>query len=97
MLGPFRPAVAAAGALLMGLVLGPLGGCAIDGILVEPKEPAPFDTQIGDRVDDDGDGHMNADDSGSADCDDSNPDIHPGATETPGDGVDSNCDGEDDT
>ena len=32
----------------------------------------------------------------SEDCDDTNPDIHPGAEETAGDGVDSNCDGEDD-
>jgi hypothetical protein len=44
-------------------------------------------------VDADGDGYTVAD----GDCDDSNADIHPGATETPGDGVDSNCDGNDDT
>ena len=31
------------------------------------------------------------------DCDDADPDVHPGATETVGDGVDSNCDGNDDT
>ena len=29
------------------------------------------------------------------DCDDSNADIHPEATETEGDGVDSNCNGDD--
>ena len=40
----------------------------------------------------DGDGYDEYDD-----CDDDDPDIHPEAEETPGDGVDSNCDGNDDT
>ncbi len=44
-------------------------------------------------IDDDGDGYY----ADIDDCDDNNPDIHPGAPETPGDGVDSNCDGNDDT
>ena len=43
--------------------------------------------------DNDGDGYSEAE----GDCDDTNADIHPGATETPGDGIDSNCDGNDDT
>ena len=43
--------------------------------------------------DNDGDGYTPED----GDCDDNNPDVNPGAEETPGDGVDSNCDGEDDT
>lgn len=31
------------------------------------------------------------------DCDDDDPDVHPGAEETVDDGVDSNCDGDDNT
>ena len=42
-------------------------------------------------VDEDGDGYS-ADDG---DCDDDNASVYPGAPEVDGDGVDSNCDGED--
>lgn len=42
-------------------------------------------------TDDDGDGYYYPGD----DCDDKNKDIHPGATETPGDMIDSNCNGDD--
>ena len=44
-------------------------------------------------IDADGDGYTRAD----GDCDDTNADIHPEAEEVPGDKVDSNCNGEDDT
>jgi arylsulfatase A-like enzyme len=41
----------------------------------------------------DGDGYGRG--FGGGDCDDGNPEIHPGAVDVPGDGVDSDCDGTD--
>ncbi len=43
---------------------------------------------LGTPRDDDGDGHNT-----SVDCDDDDPDVHPGASDPCGDGVDANCDG----
>jgi len=73
----------AAGAALLGLVVA---GC--DGAPIDNPEPA-YGIAF---IDDDGDGFEQGED-----CDDSDPEVYPGADETPGDGVDSNCDGEDDT
>ncbi|MFW5967224.1 MAG: sulfatase-like hydrolase/transferase [Persicimonas sp.] len=43
----------------------------------------------------DGDGDGYPDHFGGVDCDDSDPDVYPGAPEEPGNGVDENCSGED--
>ncbi len=63
--------------------------CAGDPVCEEPE-----------CIDNDGDGYGNPEHAAcpnpGLDCDDSDPDIHPGATETPGDGMDSNCNGQDD-
>lgn len=49
-----------------------------------------FESQVDQDLD--GDGFLDPDD-----CNDEDPDINPAAPETPGDGIDSNCDGSDDT
>ena len=90
-----------AGAALLGLSMTACNGGGDDTGDPQPEYGVP-DTgnqaeygvpDTGMYEDNDGDGYSEAD----GDCDDTNADIYPGAPETPGDGVDSNCDGNDDT
>ena len=81
-----RSAAALMGAMGLTLVAGGLVGCG-------DKAYGVVDTGWDDAtVDADNDGWDE-----ESDCDDDDPSIHPEAEETPGDGVDSNCDGDDDT
>ena len=75
-----------AGALATGVVLLGLSLTGCDG---QEEDVALYGAPVEDA---DGDGYFE-----DADCDDSDANINPDAEETPGDGVDSNCDGEDDT
>ena len=58
-------------------------------IEAEPEMAALYGVEV---VDNDGDGW-----DAEVDCDDENAEIHPEAEETPGDGVDTNCNDDDDT
>ena len=91
---PARGALAATA--LLGLTLGANLGCgeAEYGVVVTgPEDDTAAECGLSGACDLDCDGVSEAD----GDCDDDNADVYPGAEETPGDGVDSNCDGEDDT
>lgn len=86
--GPLSSSKLGASAILLGLGLAVGASGCIGGITGEADYGSP-DTGY---LDADGDGQGVAED-----CDDSDPERYSGAEETPGDGVDSNCDGEDDT
>jgi hypothetical protein len=75
--------------LVLVVAVAAMGGCT--------GKTAPTDSFVGmdteSTADDDGDGFSPAD----GDCDDADDSRSPDAAEATGDGVDSNCDGEDDT
>jgi hypothetical protein len=79
-----RPFVPPAMALL-GLTLGTSACISQDLYGVAISDSALTDA--------DGDGYSRLE----GDCDDEDATIHPEAEESPGDGIDSNCNGEDDT
>jgi len=81
-----EPAVRSGAMVLLGLSLTACGLRGGDALYGGPITDTAF-------VDNDGDGYAEED----GDCDDNDPNIHPDAEETAGDGVDSNCNGEDDT
>ncbi len=91
------------GLILAGLGLPALAVGLIAARAASPSDlrgPAPHGLALGAAVerldalsDDDGDGYGDA--FGGRDCDDTDPAIHPGAIEEPGNGVDENCRGGD--
>ncbi len=82
------PAVA-----LLGLAIAACGGDGTDTADTAGDEPVMQPDYGVPDTDEDGDGYG----AETGDCDDANPDVHPGAVETAGDAVDSNCDGNDDS
>jgi len=89
---PCRSRSVGATAALLGLALvgcGDKDGNSNDSFAVQ----AEYGVAETGWVDNDGDGVTIRE----GDCDDSDASINPNAEETPGDGIDSNCNGDDDT
>ena len=84
---------AAAAALLLGLTVG-LNGCVGQSKYGVPDSGVQAEYGVADtaHIDGDGDGWTPAE----GDCNDDDASIHPEATETPGDDIDSNCNDDDD-
>jgi hypothetical protein len=70
------------------------GGDSADTSPVEVPHEGTYDKCQGDKSDRDEDGYDGSRCEG-IDCNDGNPNIHPGAAEVCGDGVDQDCSGED--
>ncbi|MSP54148.1 MAG: hypothetical protein EXR69_00850 [Myxococcales bacterium] len=81
--------------MALGLALTGCSGMAQALYGIVPSDQIDTAHETG-GVDQDSDGYY-AESSGGEDCNDEDAAVHPTATETTGDGVDSNCDGEDDT
>jgi hypothetical protein len=84
--GALRAVTRTAAAVLLGLVAAGCDGVGNEDMVALYGAEVTF-------TDDDGDGWALEE----GDCDDTDAAVHPEATETAGDLVDSNCDGEDDT